>query len=164
MTTTTYAHLTILVQRTTPDQVGLGWGKESDESVAKRATAAEVAAVQAEYPGADVDVWDHVAPDERVRGAGTDEQEIADRLAEIREESWQSLCHDEPAAPATGSSGITAWAGGMAIEDEWTTGSGDARLTGWVRADGARAIETNGDPVFDGDDGFVDAWAAGSGS
>lgn len=64
------------------------------------------------------------------------------------------------ASAQTNSIGISKWAGEQAIECTWSVGEGDARLTGWTRADGERAIETNGDPVFEGDDGFEDAWAA----
>lgn len=45
---------------------------------------------------------------------------------------------------------------------EWESGTGDARRIGWMFADGTRAIETNGDPVWDHEDGFADAWAEGS--
>jgi hypothetical protein len=49
----------------------------------------------------------------------------------------------------------------MAIDKLWSNGlPGDARLIGWERADGARAIETNADPVFDWQDGFDQLWAA----
>ena len=59
----------------------------------------------------------------------------------------------------TTSIGITLWASGQGIEQVWSRGEGDARLIGWERADGQRAIETNGQPVFDGEDGFEAAWS-----
>ena len=59
----------------------------------------------------------------------------------------------------TTSIGITLWACGQGIEQVWSRGEGDARLIGWERADGQRAIETNGQPVFDGEDGFEEAWS-----
>lgn len=57
--------------------------------------------------------------------------------------------------------GIRKWAGDQAIETVWTSGDGDRRCIGWVRWDGARAIETNGDPSFEGCDGFEEAWTDG---
>ena len=50
---------------------------------------------------------------------------------------------------------IEKWAGGEAVEESWRSTS---ELAGWTRADGARAIETNGDPVFEEDEGFEDLW------
>lgn len=84
--------LTIRVQRTHPDQVGTGWGDESDESVAERATAAEVAAVRYAYPDAEVEVWDRVPDDARVVASDdSDTDEIAEELLEIRDRSWTTI-------------------------------------------------------------------------
>jgi hypothetical protein len=44
----------------------------------------------------------------------------------------------------------------------WERGEGDRRLVGWELTDGRRAIETNGDAVWDGDDGFREAWESRS--
>jgi hypothetical protein len=52
--------------------------------------------------------------------------------------------------------GIRAWAAEQALEIEWASGE----IRGWSRRDGERAIETNGDPVFESDDGFEAAWDA----
>lgn len=58
--------------------------------------------------------------------------------------------------------GINKWAGGKDLELVWvrTDGSGNAdnTLRGWLRSDGARAIETNGDPCFEHEAGFDLAW------
>lgn len=56
--------------------------------------------------------------------------------------------------------GINKWANGQSIECAGSSGEGDSKITGWVRADGARAIETNGDPVFESEDGFEEAWSS----
>lgn len=55
---------------------------------------------------------------------------------------------------------IREWAGAeLEIEIDWQTGIGDSRLTGYRRADGYRAIGTNGAPVFEGDyDDFDVMW------
>ena len=61
----------------------------------------------------------------------------------------------------TTSIGIYKWAHPATAELAWETGVGDARLRGWERADGARAIETNGDPLFEGEAGFDETWRNG---
>lgn len=58
----------------------------------------------------------------------------------------------------TNSVGIAKWADTQSIEIAWQNGTGDARQIGWTRADGARAIETNGDPVFEDAIGFDGSW------
>lgn len=58
----------------------------------------------------------------------------------------------------TESIGIQKWAGGQTISRIWQNGEGDWRMIGWQRADGARAIETNGDPAFEHEPGFEEAW------
>lgn len=58
------------------------------------------------------------------------------------------------------SAGIGQWAaeaGGA--EKKWRNGDN----YGWIGANGTRAIETNGDPVWEDDVGFAEAWADGSG-
>ena len=40
------------------------------------------------------------------------------------------------------------------------TGDGDATMILWELSDGRRVIETNGDPVWEGDAGFFDGLAA----
>lgn len=60
----------------------------------------------------------------------------------------------------TNSIGISKWANGMEIEKVWESGEGDNRMIGWERSDGARAIETNGDPAFEGEEGFATGWSA----
>jgi hypothetical protein len=62
------------------------------------------------------------------------------------------------AASQSKSSGISHWASGRKIEQVWESGQADSRLVGWRRADGALAVETNGDPVFEDADGFSDLW------
>jgi len=57
----------------------------------------------------------------------------------------------------TNSIGIQRWAAHQGAEIVWENGIGDARIVGWRRDDGERAIETNGDPVFDGE-GFDELW------
>lgn len=47
--------------------------------------------------------------------------------------------------------GINKWAGQTSLIKIWEHGTGDARMVGWERWDGALAIETNGDPIFGGD-------------
>ena len=61
----------------------------------------------------------------------------------------------------TNSIGINKWAGNQGIELVWATGDGDGAWSLWKREDGARAIATNGDPVFEGEDGFEEAWISG---
>lgn len=58
----------------------------------------------------------------------------------------------------TTSIGIYKWAHPVTAELLWESGVGDSRIRGWQRADGARAIETNGDPVFEGENGFAEVW------
>lgn len=53
--------------------------------------------------------------------------------------------------------GIQKWANGQEIEKIWETGEGDEKMIGWQRSDGERAIETNGDPCFGGDE-FEAVW------
>jgi hypothetical protein len=61
-------------------------------------------------------------------------------------------------AQESSSVGILAWAGDSALTLEWES---SPELKGWSRdSDGARAIETNSDPIFDGDEGFAAAWEA----
>lgn len=38
-------------------------------------------------------------------------------------------------------------------------GEGDSKITLWRNVDGREAIETNGDPVFEGEAGFEEACA-----
>lgn len=60
----------------------------------------------------------------------------------------------EEHAPQSGSIAIQGEldrVGGKKIE---TIGEGDATLTLWELGDGRRVVETNGDPVWDTDDGF----------
>lgn len=59
----------------------------------------------------------------------------------------------------TSSIGIGKWLGEHSAKVVWVRGEGDERCIGWIRSDGARAIETNGDPCFEGEDGFESAWA-----
>lgn len=54
---------------------------------------------------------------------------------------------------------VRLWQGEQDIVLEWAIGS---ELKGWSREDGRRIIETNGDPVFQDDEGFEAAWAAQS--
>lgn len=61
-------------------------------------------------------------------------------------------------AMTTTSMGINKWSGGQRIFKIGESGEGDSRMVAWVRADGARAIETNGDPQFEWEDGFDEAW------
>lgn len=56
--------------------------------------------------------------------------------------------------------GINNWSKGQCVEMAGHSGEGESRIIGWVRADGARAIETNGDPVFESEDGFEEAWSS----
>jgi hypothetical protein len=51
--------------------------------------------------------------------------------------------------PDSSSLGIQRWAAGSALTLRWVRGEGDARRIGWERADGYRAIETNGDPILE---------------
>lgn len=56
------------------------------------------------------------------------------------------------------SAGISKWASGHELKWAGKHGIGDSMIVGWIRDDGARAISTNGDPEFDGEDGFEEAW------
>lgn len=58
----------------------------------------------------------------------------------------------------TNSIGINKWSGGQRIFKVGESGEGEARMVAWVRSDGARAIETNGDPEFEGSDVFDLEW------
>jgi len=58
----------------------------------------------------------------------------------------------------TNSIGINKWSGGQRIFKVGESGDGDSRMVAWVRADGARAIDTNGDPDFEWSDEFDAAW------
>lgn len=60
----------------------------------------------------------------------------------------------------TTSIGINRWSHGQKLTRLWSRGAGDARLTGWQREDGQLAIETNGEPIFESEDGFEEAWSA----
>lgn len=60
------------------------------------------------------------------------------------------------------SESVIAWVADLGFEVAWEHGTGDARLTGVVRGDGERCIVTNGDPVFEGDVRFAEAWEDGS--
>ena len=53
--------------------------------------------------------------------------------------------------------GIRKFAGNLEIELVGSTGHGDSKLSLWRRDDGQEAIETNGDPVFAGENGFDEA-------
>lgn len=55
--------------------------------------------------------------------------------------------------------GINKWSNGQTLAKIGESGEGDNRIIGWERVDGMRAIETNGDPVFEGQDGFGEAWS-----
>lgn len=59
--------------------------------------------------------------------------------------------------------GINKWAAGQQLAQVWARGEGDRQTIGWERSDGERAIETNGDPVFEGEEGFEEAWELGMG-
>lgn len=50
---------------------------------------------------------------------------------------------------------ITKWAGALELTEVWRA---DSETAGWERADGYRVIETNGDPVWEHDIGFAEAW------
>lgn len=65
---------------------------------------------------------------------------------------------DESTLDATGSIGIRKWAAGFRLIECGRSGYGDEMLIAWKRSDGLRAIETNGDPVFEHEDGFAAAW------
>lgn len=56
--------------------------------------------------------------------------------------------------------GINKWSKDQSVEMAGQSGESESRITGWVRADGARAIETNGDPVFESEEGFEEAWSS----
>lgn len=58
----------------------------------------------------------------------------------------------------TNSIGINKWSGGQRIFKVGESGDGASLMVAWVRADGARAIETNGDPNFEGSEEFDAAW------
>ena len=60
---------------------------------------------------------------------------------------------DEPRSIA-----IRKWAAGQGLELAWQQGTGDEQLTGWLRADSYRAIETNADPIWEDDDAMRDLW------
>jgi hypothetical protein len=49
---------------------------------------------------------------------------------------------------------IAAWGRTTEITLEWESGEGDARLAGWLGADGVRAIETNADTIWSEDPGL----------
>ena len=55
---------------------------------------------------------------------------------------------------------IQKWASdsGLELTEVWRSGPESA---GWERADGERVIETNGDPVWEHEEGFAEAWEAG---
>lgn len=55
---------------------------------------------------------------------------------------------------STNSIGVRKWSAGKTIEQAWRNGE----LIGWKRADGARIIETNGDPIEEEDEGFNEVW------
>ena len=57
--------------------------------------------------------------------------------------------------------GITKWAGEQSVEICWGHRRDDSGTAGYRRADGWRAIATNGDLVFEDEDGFTEAWEAG---
>ena len=54
--------------------------------------------------------------------------------------------------------GINKWAAGHRIIKIARYGYGDAQEIAWLRDDGARAIETNGDPAFEWESGFDSEW------
>lgn len=56
--------------------------------------------------------------------------------------------------------GINKWSSESERHKVWELGEGDQRLIGWERADGQRAIETNGDVVFESEGGFHECWYA----
>ena len=58
----------------------------------------------------------------------------------------------------TASLGIEDWAGQSDIVQCGSYGRGDARMIAWERDDGTRAIETNGNPIFEGETGFEESW------
>lgn len=63
-------------------------------------------------------------------------------------------------AIASRSIAINNWAKGHELTESWRASS---ELAGWTRGDGERVIETNGDPIFEGDtEGFEDLWQARS--
>lgn len=53
---------------------------------------------------------------------------------------------------------VIAWVADLGFDIAWERGSGDAKRTGIVRGDGERVIVTNGDPVWESDEGFAEAW------
>jgi hypothetical protein len=55
---------------------------------------------------------------------------------------------------------IQKWADGQNIHLVWESGEGDGRMIGWEREDGSRVIETNADPIKQGEEDFVAAWDA----
>ena len=63
-----------------------------------------------------------------------------------------------PENPQTNSIGIRNWSEGQELTEVFFIGLGDSRLIGWKRHDGARAIETNGDPIFEGGEDFETMW------
>jgi hypothetical protein len=82
------------------------------------------------------------------------DQEIRSALNSL----WDDFCADPSAWPdrwwarSIAGDAIQKWAEGSTLDLDWETGEGDARLRGWVRSDGARAIETNGDPIWSEDE------------
>jgi hypothetical protein len=58
----------------------------------------------------------------------------------------------------TSSLGIEDWAGQSDIVQCGSYGRGDARMIAWERDDCTRAIETNGNPIWEGEEGFEAAW------
>jgi hypothetical protein len=54
---------------------------------------------------------------------------------------------------------IRRWAETDTVELIWERGEGDDRLRGFRSRDtGKRAIETNGDPIWEDSEGFETAW------
>lgn len=42
--------------------------------------------------------------------------------------------------------------------DRWNRELGDSRLLGFMNENGVRGIETNGEPVYEGEEGFCEMW------
>jgi hypothetical protein len=87
-----------------------------------------------------------------------------DGADEDRAEGWReyvaALADYLSSEAVPGSAQIREWsreAGGAQVA--WESGEGDGRLVGWRGANGTRAIETNGDPLWsESDEDFDSVW------
>jgi hypothetical protein len=112
----------------------------------------------------------YVQDDLEALGRGVTREQLLDRCLDGAEDDgviagWHEYVdalvrHVEAERPR--SVAIRKWAGGQRVELVWQRGEADQQRTGWRRADGYRAIETNGDPIWEDDDGMSEAWRAGS--